>query len=541
MRPSSKWLGLAAATLIAVPALVVGCGGDSSDGGATADGAPLAQYLPGSSPLYVGINTDADAAQWDLALDLAQRFPAYERAEREIFESLDEEGIDFEQDIVPLLGGAAAFATGPLDAEMEANLDGDLIEEAGIVGVLELAEDGEDAAMRLLTDDGDLAPAGEHDGTVYYGDDDDTFVVVRDGLLAIADSEENLTATIDLMAGSGESLAGEEKVGDALAGLSDEALMRMYVDVGRLVSAGLNDSNAPSVPGFDLDPGRVGDSAFGAVVLAEERGFRMRGQVVGVDEELAVGGRAFAPGLLDHVPDDAVAYMGLADISGAVEAAIERIRESGNEDVASQLDQASGALQTFLGVSVDDVRALGTGEHAVVVAPDGSAQNIGVGAILQVEDGARAASTLDALREALPALAGFTGDDTFAGAPRELSLADGVTGWEITLQGTSVTYAVVDDLVLLASSVELLRSLQSTDSSLGASADFAADTAGMPGSVTGLFWLDVDGAIAVADRAGAIDPEDREELAEFEPLRSLAGWSDGDAPQSFEMFLHIDE
>ena len=532
-------LASVAALIVAVFAIVAtGCGGSAS---ADSTGAPaeVAKLIPASSPLYVELDTNVEDLQWSRALALAKRFPAYDRLEAELTKELAEAKLDFETDIRPLLGGRAALAAG--DVEVPENLEGanrtDLLDQTGFLAVLQLADGKEPDVLELITRDGDLTKRGERDGVDYYADDDDTFGAVANGFLAIADSEENLFAALDRIGGSGAALSDVDKFQDALGGLPEGAIARMYVDIGRLATESLASVGQADQLGFGIQD--LENAAIGAVLLTEDDGVRLKGSVVGADSDLAAAAVEFTPSLPDQLPADAVAYAGFADLAGQIAALIDQLESAGGEDVGAQLSQAAGQLDALLGVSVDDLRALASGEHAAVVTADGG--NVGVVAVLEVEDGTRASATLDGLRQALPGLAGLAGGGTGVPQFRPAPLANGIAGWELPVNDDfSLVYGVDGNKVLLGSSPGAVRGVQSPTPSLAAKPGFVTDTTGIPDKVTSLVWVDVQGVLKLVEALGDLDADARADLVQIEPLKSVVAWSTGGSEPSFEVFARIE-
>jgi hypothetical protein len=525
----------AVAAAAAVALIATGCGDEAS---ADASGAPaeVATLIPADSPLYVELNTDPGDIQWSQALALAKRFPAYGELEQRFREELTEAGLDFDRDIRPLLGGRAAIAAaGAVDVAEATTPDGGVgvARDTGFIAVLQLEEGQDETVAELITREGDLVEAGEHNGVTYYRDDDDTVGAIADGFLVIADSERNLFTALDLIAGSGDALSGVDKFSDALDGLPEGALMRMYLDIGGLAKGSLE--SVDQIQGMGLGIQDIENAAMGAVALAEDDGVRVKGQLVGAGEAAAAAPE-FTPTLTGQVPSDAVAYVGISDLATQLGAAVDQLQAQDGTDVATQLEQASGQLEAFLGITVDDLRALTSGEHAVVVRAEGS--KAGVAGILQVEDGARAQQTLDSLRQALPGLAGLAGGA--AGEVPELTpvpLDDGVTGWGAQLDDdVSLVYGVDGNSVLVGSSAGAVRAVQSPDAPLADDPDFVADTAGMPESVSALAWIDVQGLVDLLEANASLDAADAAQIA---PLKSITMWSTGGSEPGFEAFLRI--
>jgi len=542
-------LCVSAALLVAALAIfATGCGGDTANADATGAPAEVAKYIPATSPLYIELDTNIDDVQWKNALVLAERFPAYADLEQEFQKELTEANLDFDTDIRPLLGGRAAIAATEVDVKAASEEFGsdplgatrdDLLDEAGFVGVLQL-EDGKDEAVRaLITREGDLTEKGEYNGVTYYADDDDTHGAVTDGFLVIADTEKDLFVSLDLLAGTGDSLSGVDKFTSALSGLEEGAIARMYVDVGALAAGSLSAAENDIIDTESI-LGDIENAAVGAVTLAEENGLRIKGKTVGLEGQAAAA-TEYEPELLERVPGDTVAYVGFANLSGQAEMLIDQLSEGEAAEQVEQLKQASGQLEALLGVTVDDLSALAEGEHAFIVTDDGG--KLGVGAALGVEDGTQAGETLERLRQAIPAAAGLAGGAAGSGVPEfsAVPLENGVNGWEAPLNDDfSLVYGVDDDVVLFGSSADVVTSMQKPTPTLAQNSGFNAATAGMPEKVTSLLWLDVAKALKLAEQLGGLDAEEKANLDEVEPLKSIAAWGTGGSEPGFEIFARIE-
>src|SRR5687767_2245307 len=97
---SVRALPLLALTLVLA---LAGCGGGGGEaGGAAAD------FVPADVGLYATGNTDFESEEWQQAEELVGRFPDGERAIAMLLEELQEEDVDFEQDVRPALGPEVA-------------------------------------------------------------------------------------------------------------------------------------------------------------------------------------------------------------------------------------------------------------------------------------------------------------------------------------------------------------------------------------------------------------------------------------------------
>jgi len=536
----ARCLTALAVTAVAASAIAVaGCGGDSSStGSAPGD---VAGFVPSTSPAYFEVTTALDGPQWTQVGKLAALFPAYPELQKMIDDSLHSQDLNFETDIKPLLGDRAAIAalnvpnvsgittTDPAGAAGAAE---NALGETG-VGVVDIA-DGKDAAVTALLAK-QSAPAGDHDGVTYYkATDGGTLTAVTDGALVITDSKPALFAALDAhQAGGDKTLGGTAKFTDALGKLPDDVFAQGYLDVGSLVRQTIAQSpqlgQLGQLQGFQ-------DAVVAASVAAEPDGVRVKGIVDGADG-LPMGGD-FSPTLTSNAPSDALAYVGFSDVSGQLTKVLQTVQGSLGKEERQQLDAFSGQLPALLGVSLDDLAALGSGEQALVVT-DGR-PNPGAAVALKVEDGARAKTTLDTIRQKLPGLVKTFSPDTALPPWSPVPLANGVQGWRLPLSPEAgAVYGVDGDLAVIGTSVPAVTAVQSPTSPLAASADFQAATDGMPDTVSSVFWLNLSQGIGTLQRFGAFKDASPKTLPNLRPLKSIAAWTtNGDTP-TFEMLLTI--
>ena len=223
-RSSSGVLAAVAAASLAV----AGCGGGQASTGAGAS--DLAGFIPAGSPVYFELSTDLDGSQWTQTVALAKRFPGYGKLVTSITDELANEKIDFEGQVKPLLGSAAAI--GVLDVKGLKDRDPD----PSVVGAIALADGKEADFLKLIQSGKDPATkVGQHDGVDLYGDSDATFAVL-DGTVLVSDTQERVNRAIDAhRGGESQTMAGSDKLDDAFAELPDEVLAQGFLDVGAIV------------------------------------------------------------------------------------------------------------------------------------------------------------------------------------------------------------------------------------------------------------------------------------------------------------------
>ena len=530
LTPSSPGGRLAAllVLLAALLALVAGC---SDDDGAELPppGQPgaLAAFLPAGSAVYFDVTTDEESEQWTQAEALAGHFPGFPGLLRDLEDDLTAEGVTFDQ-LRAVAGDRIAFALPTF------NLQSD--EDPPVLILAEIAEGQEEAALDLLmSGESELVSAGEHEGVEYFTDDESA-LAITDGALVAAigpESERDLFAALDAHDDADTTLAAQPAFTDALAELPEETAATGFVDIAGIFRSVLED--VPELQDLDvvsLDE----DTALGVAAVAEAEGLHITGSMVNGPE--AAGG-GFAPTLLDRAPADAIAYLGISDAAGAVSQGITGAEGEAAEGLRDQVEFFSRQLQAALGISTDDLAFLFGGEQAIVVTP--GVEFPGVAILLKVDDPARATSVLERLRAGVPEILGVTGAPGAGRQFRQVPLDNGVQGWELPiLPGLSIVYGVDDDVVILGTSTDAVRQVQTPQGSLSGSPAFQAGTARVPDEVGGLFLVDIQRVIGALEAAGILGDLPRELLENLEPLGGVTAWS-GTDQRTFEAFLSIGE
>jgi hypothetical protein len=421
-----------AAVLLAVSA---GCGESGSAGGA-------ASAVPEEVVAYLSVDTTFEGDQWQAASELLARFPEGDGALEEILG---------EKDLRDALGPEAVVAvlSGPLDADGEPPV------------VLLTQPDDPDAFDRLL--EGSDAARAE----------------VR-GWQVVAESEEVLNRYREAL--EGPSLEGSEAFAEAMDGLPEDALARLYANGETLLEALPQLSPELGRSPLGLVQGEAG-SSIGAALRAEDDGVRVEGRLVPSGEE-AVAPEAYESELAGEVPAGAIAFVSFDDLGRALERYEELL--------------GGGALLPF---GLGELGVLFAGESAIYLGPEGAAT-----LVTQVEDEAAALETAEALL-------GLAGEDV------------------------PVAVDAFDGLVAVSSSEQELDALRGDGPRLIDDDRFqeALAAAGMPAETTGFGYIDVDSAAPLFHKGPA-------ELREYlEPLGGAVFWSEAsDDGQRFSLFLGID-
>ena len=527
-------------TALAGSALAVaGCGTGSQAGASPSE---TASYVPAGSPFYLEATTDFGGPQWKQVDSLAKLFPAYPELRAQLDTALQSNSVNFETEVKPLLGGRAAIAglnlpgakaiKGSITSrDAAAGAAAAAASDQQVVGVVELAA-GKQTAMEALLVKSGAVKSGEHDGADVYKDGADAVVAVTPDALVVSGTQAQLFEALDAHAAGGDkTLAGSSKFSDAIGKLPADVFGTAFVDIGAAVQQVGKSSPQLGQAGI----AQYQNAVMAASIAAEPGGVRVKGVVTGAP---AGGMDNFSPSLADKAPADAIAYVGFSNVSKTVTTALQQAQATQSGDARKQFEAISGQLPALLGVSVEQLAALGAGEQSVVVTS--GAKTPGVALASTVDNGAEATKTLDAVRTALPALLGMVNSGAPAPAATQVPLAAGVTGWSIPItKDQSVVYGVDGDLAIIGSSVPAVTAVQRPTSPLSSSAAFQAGTSGIPGEVSSLVWVNVDAALAAAQKSGALTGVNAKDLAQLRPVKSVTGWTTaGDTP-TFEVYVRI--
>jgi hypothetical protein len=528
----------AAAALLAAGALAVaGCGGESS----TAADGTTAGYVPAGTPMYFEVTTDFDGPQWDQMREIGSRFPAYPRLASELREALTSGEVDFEEDVRPLLGERAAIAVTSLDAlnrESVGTGPGAAASSEAFLGVVGIADGAREDLEALLVRTGSTAQGDVQGATLYVDGDDGTFVGVTDEVMLVADRREDIAAAMSANAeGGSAALAGTDQFTDTVGKLPDDVFGLAYVDVGAVVRAG--GEALPAGAGVG-GLGGLEDGVVGAAVVAETEGLRITGVSRGV--EVNRNRSSFSPGFAANAPSDALVFAELADISTLIRDQVALAREGLDADTRGQIDALSGSLPDILGVSIDQISALGQGRQALVVTP-GTGGTPGIVVLSRVDDPAEAQRVLDSVRERTPALLSLLGD----GGPvppaslwTRIEVVPGIQGWQLPLgDDMSIVYAIDEDLVVIGTSPEAVAASLEPAESLQETDGFTQGTSGMPDEVTSLSFINVAEVLTLARSMDAFADTDPEVEANLAQVRSIASWDVGGDEPTFEAFVRI--
>jgi len=346
----------------AVPALVAavaiafsGCGDDKEAA------SPLDEalgYLSEDAGFAFVASTDLE--DYDDLRGLLDKFPFAGRAEDLLKESFEQEGIDFDETIEPLLGNDVVIGTDDNASFLDSESDTPFV----------LAIETQDAGkLEDLAKEGGSDEGSSEGYDVYQGQEDDTWLAIKDEILVLSNREETLKNALK-QRGEDDRLT-EDDVEAAFEDLPEDAPLKAYANVKELLAASPDAEDALKVKWVDHI------ETFGLSANATADGvaldWSLRTDPDGLsDEDLPIAGGSEAPRLLERDEGSAEILLGLRDPSQVVDfalAAAKVVDPSGYADFVTGKE----AIGRRLDIDVDDdVLAQLTGDVSAVATIDGA-------------------------------------------------------------------------------------------------------------------------------------------------------------------------
>ena len=436
MAPMRVWI---TALLAGAVLAVTGCGG--SDNASATGGAGAASLAPESASVYASIDTDLDSGQVEQLQDLLAKFPDRQRLLDELRKGLAAEDLSWENDVKPALGDV-------LDVVV---LD---LQRSDTVALLQPVDEAKLQALLQKRD-----PA----------------LVSRkvEAWTAVAEDE----ATLDRFetARADGSLADDAQFRDAMDGLPDEALAKLYVNGAALSAA------AGRLGGTSTGANRL--QAFAIALGAESDGLRLDGALhADLVDDLA-SAKPYEPTMLEEAPADSIAFL----------------TGNGYGQVEKSLRDTPGALEklpTLLGIDVARLTSLFEGEFALWVAPGLPIPEVTL--LAEPEDEQRALGAVDGLARMLVK----SGD-----AEQRTLEVDGIQAHQVVVDGVPITWAAVDGRVIVTTRAGAIGDLrESGGHSLADAPAFeqAKEDAKLGDTTFGFLYLDVGKAASLAEGLSAL-------------------------------------
>jgi hypothetical protein len=470
-----------AVTLVTGLAVVAaGCGGSSSSSAAGAEVAPA------SAPVFISVNTDFEGDQIATFRTLLDKFPGSDGLLRMALAELEQDDVDFEQDVKPALGPELDIVV--LDLGQGA--------DAPDPEVVALLQPGDPAQLDALLEK-------DTGGTPTVKEEVDGWTVLADSQASIDRFKE--------MRSSGGTLSDSGGFADAMEGLPDDALARAYVNTDAIVEAYRVAEPVGGAQAFDqLFPNGV--PSVGATVSAEEGGLRF--QATGKTTQPT---DTFEASLPDELPAGALAYVGFDNLAKGV-------RESLNSagEANQQFDQQLGQIELVLGLSLDrDVLPLFEQEGAIAVYPAASGSDApSIQLVMKVDDPEQAVGTIDKL---LARAAQFA-----PGIPTpQSSDIGGVKAKAVEYEGTTIIYAGFDGKLVITNAADTIEAMQGGGEKLSDDETYssARESTDVPGETSGILYVNLNTALDLAQSLTGQSPQVQENV---EPLESFLLYSTAD-------------
>jgi hypothetical protein len=482
-----RLVAVAAAALIVAGLVVLALrafGGDAPP----ATGA--AHLAPKDTLVYVHLSTDAERGAVGRADRLVGRFDSYARYRDAILQRLSGTSQKVTaKDVAPWLGDEAALAL--VDAGQAT---------AGSLVIVKVTDVGR--ARRFLNRNPRRSAVRQ-----YKGDRIDEFgavsVAFTDGYLLIGQSL-TVQGALDRANGRGDALSDDPTFKRAMAGMPAGRAADAYVTAGGL--------RRLLVPQGDLLGGLatvLDQPALKGVALsaeAEDEQLRVRTHaILDAAAQKRAGGAAkeLDPKLLDGVPKNALAYLGVSGISNSLGNLLAATAGGANAGgVGPVLGQLQRELSKQTGGALDrDLLKLFDGEVAVVITRATPAPTLSL--VTRVDDEDRTAAVLKRLQQPLVKLLTPKGED----APRwqASDIGDGVSAQTLaTPAGAELSYAVFDGRLVLGTGVEAIKRLKDADGSL-ADSDTFQSVERRPETMTSLGFLDFSQLLELGEQTGLND------------------------------------
>jgi hypothetical protein len=288
---------LSALLLVAlVAALIAGCGSGGNGSGSAKGLDDLVAYVPANSPLVVTAKADPDSDQYKNLDKILNKFPVAGEVKGKLKQEFQKEGLSYEKDIKPLLGGDVLLAFP--DARELAASNGS--SQTPLIAAWSTSDAGK--LKSLLTKKGHAKQVGKASGaTVYRGSGDDDWFAIDGSTALAATSRPLLEAALERH--DGNDHLTYDNFQKAFAGLPSDPIARFYVNPSALLGAlpnaaalkSLIGNAGPSGATLNVESNKVSFDAkqMGGVQGALAQGDQSPG-VVRAKDELGIGWRDVA-------------------------------------------------------------------------------------------------------------------------------------------------------------------------------------------------------------------------------------------------------
>jgi hypothetical protein len=424
-------------TLVVAGLAVAGCGSGSGDDASSPLDNAL-RYLPADTPFAAAIDTDTDGEQFRNAGDLADQFAFGEQIEKQLKELLGERAGKLDE-IEAALGNP--FVVGSTDARSFVENRGE--DDTAFVGAIQAAS--QDSLDKLV--EGDKAEEdGEVEGAKVYKDDSGDSFAIDGDVLVVAGSKAQLESALATRNGDG-SLT-EEDFDAGTGDVSDDALLRAYVDVAGLLKA--SPDAKPALRSKWVSALRTGGVALTFEGDEVEIEVDVATDPDGLTEaDLPIAAGEASPEVLDRDGDVNLALRDPAQVLAFAQTTAKAVDPDGFGSFVAGKAQ----IERQLGVSLDDdLIAQLDGDLQVSIDPDSGK----FGARAQLKDPAAFERTLTELEDVLPDIAAGA-----AGA--EVGFAKPKPGEDFyavaTAGGDQIVFGVVGKVFVISNDAKIAGTL----------------------------------------------------------------------------------
>ena len=479
----------ACAGLLAAAALVAGCGSVSTS---AAGGSSI---VPASVPAYIAIDSDPGSSQWQTADDLAGRFPDKQKGVDQLERSLrNDAGLDFANDVKPALGPEIDIVW--LDLHGGGN------------DVVALTRPADESAFERVVA---KANAKDPSSKLLYEQ--------LDGWEVLSDSQDKIDRFKVLANANGAVLSDDPSFTQAMDEYSDDALVKAYVS-----GSAIMDELRASIP---ADATKFVDKLgtldwIAASVRASSDGLRLDTTVRGEPGSLlrttsttTTDDTSFEPSLAELIPGDALAYLAF----------------HGAQGMFSSVESNPALTSPSLGPVKDILRKVGdltAGEDALYLRP-AAGRLPEITLITEPSGGADGAATLDRI---------FSG--TKLGSRIAHAQLAGVDARTIPFGGGfGLHYANVGRNLVVSDLAAGVADFANGGPGLAQSGTYsdAIAAAGAPGRVEELFYVDIRGGAALAERLSSTPIPDAVKR-NLGPLKSVVEYAAG-KPSEVQLTLFV--
>ncbi len=514
-RADAAWSGLeptnrhriAAAVIVAAGVVVVWivlvaaapCGFPGGDSCPPDDDAIA--LVPADALAYVHLDVDPESEQFAAATGISERIPLLSRIAVDALSGIAGVDVDYGRQVEPWAGGELALAALPAGLNGERVL---MIEADDSDGAEKFATDLIGPKQSTATANGTDISIGRR-GSAWVVEDGFLLIGSRTGLEAMLEGEGTLegadgTAVLDQLPADRVAYAYVSGEGArALFGSRGLEPIDTFVDSavteGAAASLSADDGGLRLAVRSDLDPDRGGAAPGFFAALP-----------------------AFTPSLTADIGPSSLAYLGLGDPQEGVGGLLDQA-ESSSPALAAAFRRFSRSLGEQAGIDIgDDLLPLLGSEAALTLQPvaaEASEATPGVTPDSATPYVSLLAEDVDpeAARQALarlqnPVAQALAKPKNGGPATFETIQIAGLQAQSLAISpAVNLTYAIWDDLLMIATDSLAIEQARSLDGGLDESEKYRAVTEGFPDSVSMIAYLDLTGLLNLGEQAGlATDP-----------------------------------